>query len=64
MNEIEKLISKVIIETDEEKFQKMGKNIYVSNNERNIRLTINSYTNRIITVDKLNTKRAANTVYE
>lgn len=53
-DEIEKLISKIILETDDAEYQKIGKNIYVSNKERNIRLTINSHTNRIITADKLN----------
>ena len=51
---IEEMIFSIISETDEVNFQKTGKNIYITNNERNIRLTINSYTNRIITVDKLN----------
>ena len=50
---IEKLISTVITETNEANFQKKGKNIYITNNEKNIRLTINSFTNRIITADKL-----------
>lgn len=53
---IETLISTILSETDESEFQKKGKNIYITNNERNIRLTINSYTNRIITADKLNGK--------
>ena len=52
-DKIEKLISEIISETDEIDFQKKGKNIYISNNKRNIRLTINSYTNRIITADKI-----------
>ena len=55
-NKIEEMISKVISETDESDFLKTGKNIYITNNKRNIRLTINSYTNRIITADKLNKK--------
>ena len=50
---IEEIISKIMSDTDEVEFQKIGKNIYISNNERNIRLTINSFTNRIITADKL-----------
>ena len=54
--EIENLISTILLETDESEFQKKGKNIYITNNERDIRLTINSYTNRIITADKLNGK--------
>ena len=55
-NKIEEMIFAILNETDETEFQKTGKNIYVTNNERNIRLTINSYTNRIITADKLNRK--------
>lgn len=63
-DKIENLISTILLETDESEFRKKGKNIYITNNERNIRLTINSYTNRIITADKLNKKRTANTVYK
>jgi len=55
-DKIEKMISEIISETEETKFQKTGKNIYITNNQRNVRLTINSYTNRIITADKLNKK--------
>ncbi|QGY46050.1 DUF3781 domain-containing protein [Maribellus comscasis] len=51
--EIEELILTIIKETDETEFHKKGKNIYIINNERNVRLTINSNTNRIITVDKM-----------
>ncbi|MEX8549247.1 MAG: DUF3781 domain-containing protein [Mucilaginibacter sp.] len=54
--EIEDMIFAIINETDKSKFQKTGKNIYITNDERNVRLTINSYTNRIITVDDLNRK--------
>ena len=50
------MIYAIINETDATAFQKTGKNIYITNNERNIRLTINSYTNRIITADKLTRK--------
>ena len=53
---IEEFILETISEADEAKFQKKGKNIYIINKEKNIRLTINSYTNRIITADKLNIK--------
>ncbi len=63
-DKIGKMVSAIISETEEAEFQKTGKNIYITNNERNIRLTINSYTNRIITADKLNKKRTANTVYK
>jgi len=52
-DKIEEMISAIISETDEAKFQKSGKNIYITNSERNIRLTINSFTNRIITADIL-----------
>ena len=58
-NKIEEMIFAIINETDETEFQKTGKNIYITNNERNIRLTINSYTNRIITADKLNRKTSS-----
>ena len=57
---IEKMISTIISETDEDEFQKIGKNIYITNSKRNIKLTINSFTNRIITADKLNKKRRVN----
>ena len=50
---IEEMILLIIQETNEANYQKIGKNVYISNNENNVRLTINSYTNRIITVDKL-----------
>lgn len=55
-NKIEEMIFEIINETDETEFQKTGKNIYITNEKRNIRLTINSYTNRIITADKVNKK--------
>ena len=53
---IEKMIYEIIKDTKQSKFKMIGKNIYITNTERNIRLTINSYTNRIITVDKLGAK--------
>jgi len=56
---IEELILEVINETNIEGFQKIGKNIYITHNKRNIRLTINSYTNRLITADKLKKHEAA-----
>jgi hypothetical protein len=55
-DEIEEAILNILIVTNESEFQKTGKNIYISNDEKNIRLTINSFTNRIITADKLNKK--------
>ena len=56
-DQIENLITIVISETDENRFIKTGKNIYITNEKRNIILTINSFTNRIITADKLNKQR-------
>lgn len=55
-NEIEEMISAIIKETDESEFHKKGKNIYISNKELNVRLTINSFTTRIITVDRFYSK--------
>jgi len=52
-DKIEGLISEIIKETDKSQFLKTGKNIYITNENKNVRLTINSYTNRIITADKL-----------
>ncbi|WMJ71710.1 DUF3781 domain-containing protein [Cytophagaceae bacterium ABcell3] len=56
-DEIEKMILDVLGATDESQFQKRGKNIYITNYERSLRITVNSFTYRIITVDALN-KRA------
>ncbi|PKQ65229.1 DUF3781 domain-containing protein [Labilibaculum manganireducens] len=53
-DQIEKMILTIIKETDEIEFHKKGKNIYINNMDRNIRLTINSFTNRIITAAKIN----------
>lgn len=50
---IKQLLYEIINCTQEEFFQKKGKNIYVSNIENNIRITINSNTYRIITVDEI-----------
>jgi len=52
-SEIEKMLFDIVKETPEIFFQRIGKNIYVTNHERNIKITINSNTYRIITVDKL-----------
>ena len=59
-DKIEVLIATVILETDENEFIKTGKNIYITNEKRNIILTINSYTNRIITADKLKQEKTTN----
>jgi len=53
-SEIEKMLFDIVKETQEMFFQRIGKNIYVTSRERNIKITINSNTYRIITVDKLN----------
>jgi hypothetical protein len=55
-SKIEDLIFTIINETNEAEFRKKGKNIYITNKEKNIILTINSYTNRIITADKIDKK--------
>jgi hypothetical protein len=52
--EIEHLIAKVLDDTEEKDISKIGKNFYVSNDVHQIRLTINSNTFRLITVDALN----------
>jgi Protein of unknown function (DUF3781) len=51
--QIEKMVLDVIKESKESDFQKLGKNIYINNLKKNVRLTINSFTNRIITADRL-----------
>ena len=53
-DKIEEMIFEIIKETDKSEFQKIGKNIYITNKEKNVRMTINSFTYRIITADKLN----------
>ncbi len=58
-DEIEKMIHQIIEETDKTEFRKAGKNIYITNKHRNVRLTINAYTNRIITADRLKNKTSA-----
>lgn len=51
--EIEKLIFKVINETKEQFFEQIGKNIYVTNHDANVKVTINANTYRVITVDQI-----------
>ena len=50
---IETMIAAVLNETKLDFFKKTGKNFYVSNPKSNIRITINSYTLRVITVDRI-----------
>ena len=52
-SEIEKMIYKILSETDESDFLKIGKNYYATNTDKQIRITINSNNYRIITVDKI-----------
>ena len=51
--QIEALIFEVINKTEEKFFEKIGKNYYVTNRDNDIRITINSNTLRIITVDRM-----------
>ncbi|WP_369049132.1 DUF3781 domain-containing protein [Tenacibaculum sp. UWU-22] len=51
--EIENFIFEVIKNAHVDNFIKTGKNFYVSNLSKNIRITVNSNTYRIITVDKI-----------
>lgn len=55
--EIEEYILEILKNTDIDFFTKIGKNYYVMNTKANIRITINSNTYRIITVDRINKKR-------
>ncbi|MBP1640385.1 MAG: hypothetical protein H6Q17_1968 [Bacteroidetes bacterium] len=52
-HEIETLIAGIIDQTEMHHFQKTGKNFYISNTQQNIRITINSNTFRVITVDRI-----------
>ena len=56
ITEIKEIIDTIVFETCETEFQKKGKNIYIRSLKKSIKLTINSYTNTIITVDKLDLK--------
>lgn len=51
--EIETIIYEILKEASDSQYQKIRKNIYVTHVERNIKITVNSYTHRIITVDYL-----------
>ncbi len=51
--QIENLIMKTLTEAPIQNYSKVGKNFYVINKEGTIRITINSYTFRVITVDKV-----------
>jgi hypothetical protein len=51
--EIEKFIFDAIKETPPEFFVKKGKNYYISSLKEKVRITVNSHTTRVITVDKI-----------
>ena len=51
--EIEEKLYTVIQETEVDSFLKKGKNFYIINKKHSIRVTINSNTFRVITVDKI-----------
>ncbi|MEA2097183.1 MAG: DUF3781 domain-containing protein [Candidatus Cloacimonadota bacterium] len=51
--QIEEFIIKILKETENKFFEKIGKNIYVTNTRNNIKITINSNTFRVITVDRI-----------
>ncbi|MCL3782173.1 DUF3781 domain-containing protein [Prolixibacteraceae bacterium JC049] len=53
---IQTFIPDILRATPEELIVKSGKNYYVSNNDNNIRITINSNNYRVITVDKIDKK--------
>jgi hypothetical protein len=53
-SEIEKMLFDIVKKTQETFFHRVGKNIYVTSRENNLKITINSNTYRIITIDKLN----------
>ena len=51
--EVEAMIVDLIDQTEVKYFQKTGKNFYITNTQQNIRITINSNTFRVITVDRI-----------
>lgn len=55
--QIESFIAKILNETDVKYYTRKGKNFYVSNAENNVRITINSNTFRVITVDRIQKMR-------
>ncbi|WP_163323830.1 DUF3781 domain-containing protein [Draconibacterium mangrovi] len=52
-DKIEEMVCSIINETEETNLQLKGKNIYITNKTRKVRLTINKNTFRIITADRL-----------
>ncbi len=50
------MLFRIIKESEEIFFERIGRNIYAVNSENNIRISIKSNTYRIITVDKIKSK--------
>ncbi len=51
--QIEEFLFEILDETDDRFYIKTGKNFYVMNTQKNIRITINSNTYRVITVNRI-----------
>ncbi len=51
--EIELKLLELITQTDSHNINQIGKNYYIYNTTENIRITVNSNTYRVITVDKI-----------
>ena len=51
--EIASFMKQIITETEVNCFKKIGKNFYITNKKQDIKITVNSNTFRIITVDKM-----------
>ena len=51
--EVEDLVYDSIDNAGENCFEKIGKNFYITNSDKNIRITVNSDTYRVITVDRI-----------
>ena len=51
--EIEKFLLDLLESSSERNYSRIGKNYYITNNDKSIRVTINSNTFRVITVDRL-----------
>ena len=55
---IEAYIKEMLLDDMNNEYVKIGKNFYITSHKRNVKLTINSYTNRIITADLIHDKRS------
>ena len=61
---IEEFVCKIISESRLSNFKKIGKNMYISNKENDVRVTVNLNSNRVITMDvlsKLNNRKIKRT---